>query len=138
ISSNRTSTTISNGFRWQRRIGSRLPIPLIRAGLGFASRLFARREKLNEAQAARLSRMAQRANIDELLWGAAAIDRWQLGEADVSNLEIPIHQIHGVGDWVIPIHQPHVTESISNGRHLITWTHADRVNVFLESVLSSS
>lgn len=135
VSSNRTSSTISNGFRWQRRIGSQMPTRLIRSGLGFASRLFAYREGLTGDQAGRLRRMADRSNIEQLLWGAAAIDCWRSSDQSLNQMGIPIHQIHGASDWVIPIHREHVTDCIEDGRHLITWTHPSRINAFIESVL---
>lgn len=135
ISANRTSNTVSSGFRWQQRIGSKFPTWMIRSGLGLASKLFARREQLDQAQADRLAQMAQRADIRQLLWGAAAIDRWQLSDADLAGFDLPIHQIHGVHDWVVPIHRPHVTDSIDDGRHLIAWTHSQPVNECLESAI---
>ncbi|MEM6690929.1 MAG: alpha/beta hydrolase [Planctomycetota bacterium] len=133
ISSNRTSSTLSDGFRWQQRIGSKLPTRLIRSGLGFASRVFAYRESLSSDQTARLRRMAGRANIEQLLWGAQAIDRWKADEDSLAGVTIPIHQIHGVADWVIPIHRQHVTKCLDDGRHLITWTHSHHVNRLIES-----
>ncbi|MEM9827334.1 MAG: alpha/beta hydrolase [Planctomycetota bacterium] len=131
IASNRTSDSISKSFRINRACGSLLPGFLIRGGLGLASKLFARRERLDTEQATRLRAMADRASIEHLLWGAKAIARWQLGDDDIKNLDVPIQQIHGQKDWVIPICPRHVTHTIADGRHLITWTHRDVIDEWL-------
>ncbi|MEM6473830.1 MAG: alpha/beta hydrolase [Planctomycetota bacterium] len=137
ISSNRTAETIPTSFRVNRFVGSLLPSSLIRMGLRTLSGVFSKREQLDEANRERLTAMANRAEIPSLLWGAAAVAKWKFGESDAKRLTIPLHQIHGRLDWVIPRHDEHVTEEIPDGRHLITWTHARQVNDFLEQAIQS-
>lgn len=132
IASNQTAASISTGFRVQRHIGSRLPTGLIRQSLGAAAKFFAWREGLDRKAASRLAAMAGRANIPTLLDGAAAIARWRRTEADNADLGIPIVHLHGRHDWVIPLVPTHATETLEDGKHLITWTHAEAVNDFLE------
>ncbi|MEO1614824.1 MAG: alpha/beta hydrolase [Planctomycetota bacterium] len=136
IACNRTSATISQGFRVSRRIGSLLPDSMIRKSLGVVSSLFARREQLGVDDRDRLRAMANRAQIRGLLWGAAAVASWRFDDAAASATGVPIHQIHGQHDWVIPFHRPHVTQELKGARHLITWTHPEGVNRFLEDVLA--
>lgn len=132
IASNQTAASISTGFRVQRQIGSRLPTALIRHSLGAAAKLFAWREGLDREAAMRLAAMAARADIPALLDGAAAIARWERTENDNRGLGIPIVHLHGRRDWVIPVAPTHATEILDDGKHLITWTHANAVNDFLE------
>ncbi|MFK7817564.1 MAG: thioesterase domain-containing protein [Planctomycetaceae bacterium] len=138
IASNRTSDTVSLSFRINRVVGSSLPSALVRRGLSLASRLFAKRESLGELDRERLGEMAGRADLQKLMWGAKAIAGWKFGDDDANRLGIPIHQLHGRRDWVIPIADRHVTETLENGRHLITWTHRNEVNTWLEDIAKAA
>lgn len=137
IASNRTSDSISRAFRFNRAIGSTLPRGLVRHSLRGLSGLFSKREGLAEDDRTRLREMATRANIDRLMWGAKAISHWSCRDRETKSLDIPIHQIHGRHDWVIPICNQHVTSTLENGRHLITWTHRDDVNEWLSTLTST-
>ena len=44
---------------------------------------------------------------------------------------IPVHQIHGARDPVIPARRVEADEYIPGGSHLINVTHADQVNAFI-------
>lgn len=136
IASNRTADTVSTSFRINRKIGSRLPRWMIQRSLGFASNLFARRESLDQDDSRRLRQMADRADIGKLLWGAEAIANWTLADDDIRHLAA-VEQIHGRHDWVIPPTKRHVTETIDDGKHLITWTHRAQVNQWILAALES-
>ncbi|MEM0926318.1 MAG: alpha/beta hydrolase [Planctomycetota bacterium] len=138
ISCNRTADTIPTSFRINRLFGSMLPHSMIRYSLSALSRFFSKRESLDAEDRERLFAMANRAEIPSLLWGAAAVAKWKFDDSDAEQLGIPIHQIHGQFDWVIPRHEPHLSEEISGGRHLITWTHPERINHFIEQVLEET
>ena len=135
IASNRTSPSISRSFRVNRALGACLPRPLVRRGLTWAAKGFARREGLDDADRQRLLNMAGRVNVDQLMWGAKAIANWRYTDADAEALGVPIEQLHGRHDWVIPIAPRHVTETIDDGKHLITWTHRYQTNAWLEQVV---
>lgn len=137
IASNRTADTISRGFRINRLIGAAVPRPLVRGSLKGLAGVFARREGLSSEDRIRLRDMAGRANIDHLMWGAKAIAGWSCEDADIPSDQIPIHQIHGRHDWVIRHHGPHVTSTLEEGRHLITWTHREAVGQWLSSMVSA-
>ena len=62
--------------------------------------------------------MAARADLDQLMWGAKAIADWDLCEQDAHAIGVPIQQLHGRHDWVIPITPKHVTETIEDGKHV--------------------
>lgn len=51
--------------------------------------------------------------------------------------DIPIHQIHGRRDLMIPARLVEADEYIHNGGHLINCSHADRVNEFIAGSLKS-
>ena len=135
IASNRTAGTISRGFRINRLIGAAVPRPLVRGCLRGLAGLFARREGLSPEDRNRLRDMAGRANVDHLMWGAQAIAGWQCEARDIPTGQIPIHQIHGRHDWVIGHHDSHVTSTLEEGRHLITWTHRAEVDQWLTTLL---
>jgi len=135
IASNRTSDSIARSFRVNRVIGSILPRWAGRCSLRVLSGVFARREGLAVEQKDRLREMADRANLDQLLWGAQAIANWSFSDEHASTIELPIHQIHGARDWVIPVSSRHVTESLEDARHLISWTHPEAVNAWLQRLV---
>lgn len=135
IASNRTSDTISRSFRVNHAIGSKLPTVFIRPGLRAAARLFGWKEGLEQLDRKRLQAMATRTDLAELMWGSTAIANWRFADADANDLGIPIEQIHGRSDWVIPCESKHVTTTLDDGRHLITWTHREAVNRWLEEIL---
>ena len=51
---------------------------------------------------------------------------------------IPLHQIHGRRDPLIPARRVQADVIIPNGSHLINLTHADEVNGFIACLLKSS
>jgi pimeloyl-ACP methyl ester carboxylesterase len=67
-------------------------------------------------------------------WTVQAILRW-----NPMPLEgIPVRQIHGGRDPVLPARRVQADEIIPNGSHLINITHANEVNAFLACLLRSS
>jgi pimeloyl-ACP methyl ester carboxylesterase len=67
-------------------------------------------------------------------WVLQAILRWQATPLD----GIPVLQIHGGRDPLIPANRVHADVIIPNGGHLINLTHAEDVNAFLACLLRSS
>lgn len=105
----------------------------------FAKRVAAR-EGLSELDARLLTRMAESINYDVLLWAAAALPTWTFPDSDWKSLTaagVRIHQIHGDRDWAFPPKQAHPDQVIRGGRHLINMTHAEEVNVYLESKMNA-
>lgn len=99
----------------------------------------ARREHLSELDSRLLSRIVAGANIEHLLWSARAIRAWRFKEADWKDLVrrgVRIHQIHGDGDWAIPLRKGDADTVIRGGKHLINMTHADQVNGYIASKMT--
>ena len=69
-------------------------------------------------------------DMDMLRWGGRAIVEW--GSAgDFRPPDLPVHQLHGGRDRIIPLIREDAERAIPEGGHLINMTHADQVNEFL-------
>ena len=67
-------------------------------------------------------------------WTVQAIMSW-----DPKPLEgVPVRQIHGSRDRMIPASRVEADEYIPGGGHMINYAHADRVNQFIEKAISHS
>jgi pimeloyl-ACP methyl ester carboxylesterase len=137
IAANRTSASIHSEFRQRARLGRLLPSWAVKAGLKVALRWFISRERLSREHADLLRRMASQARVDLLLWGAKAACDWQFTEEDVASLGVPVFQIHGEDDWVIPLFPAHPDLVVAGAGHLLPFTHARTVNEYLEQKLRS-
>lgn len=131
IASNRTRETLPARFAIARGLGRIAPRSASPGVLRWLAGVFAKRERLATEQAERLRGMAARVDYPLLMEGAQAIGGWRFNDEDIAAQGVPVRQIHGRGDWVIPPFKRHVTDWIEDGRHLINWTHADRVNEWL-------
>jgi pimeloyl-ACP methyl ester carboxylesterase len=78
-------------------------------------------------QAALAARMAADTPGEFLKWGLSATLSWQ-GCEDAS---VPVHQIHGDRDRLLPRRLASPDQVISGGGHLLTLTHPEQVNTFL-------
>lgn len=99
-----------------------------------------KKEGLSELDERLLRRITESADPSHLRWGKQAIARWRYGDEDWRGLKaagVAIHQIHGDGDWVIPLHKGHPDKVIHGGKHLINITHKDEVNQYIESRMKS-
>ncbi len=63
-------------------------------------------------------------------WTLQAILRWQ----PTPLVGVPVFQIHGRRDPLIPACRVEADVVLPNGGHLINWTHADEVNAFIRNV----
>jgi len=66
-------------------------------------------------------------------WAAAAILRWQPGSTD----GVPVFQIHGEKDLVIPAERVRADQLVPGGGHFINLTHAAEVNAFIRKSFQS-
>ncbi|TWT47781.1 alpha/beta fold hydrolase [Botrimarina hoheduenensis] len=133
IAANRTRATLPLRFAVARSLGGFVPRSVVPAFLRGGAGLLARRERLDAEQTQRLRGMSERVNYPLLMAGARAIAGWRFNDDDIEAQGVPVRQIHGRGDGVIPPVKRHVTDWIEEGRHLINWTHAERVNAWLMS-----
>jgi pimeloyl-ACP methyl ester carboxylesterase len=78
-----------------------------------------------------LGQMFRQSDSRFMHWTLHAILRW-----NPTPLEgIPVRQVHGGRDPLIPARRVQADLTIPNGGHLINLTHADKVNAFLRNAL---
>ena len=61
-------------------------------------------------------------------WASSAVFSWK----GVAQLPMPIHHVHGERDRLIPVRRVSADRVIAGAGHLLTLTHADAVNAFIE------
>jgi pimeloyl-ACP methyl ester carboxylesterase len=76
--------------------------------------------------------MASRTPSSFLKWGIEAILSWRPTPATV-----PVHQIHGSHDRLIPLSRVSPNKVVSGGGHLLTLTHPQEVTSFLVETVGS-
>ncbi|MEL7472140.1 MAG: alpha/beta hydrolase [Planctomycetota bacterium] len=137
IASSRSHEAVPARFRRQQSMGWWIPAPVVRWLLArpMAS-LFASMNGLSEADGRLLRRIASDVNVRRLKKQAAACAGWRFEpEAFVAETGVPIRQIHGRLDPVIPLREGDPDRVIEDGRHLIHLANADEVNAYLADVL---
>ena len=140
IASNRTSDSITTGFKIRQKLGGLVPISYAPKLLSKLSDVFAKKERLRDIDAHLLRRIAKETDLAHLRWGGRACVEWSFSEADGKEIQragVNIHQIHGEKDWVIPLRRGHPDKVIPEGRHLINITHAEQVNQYIERAMKA-
>lgn len=66
-------------------------------------------------------------------WSVSELLAWHT----TPEVPCPIYQIHGERDYVLPGGNTNPDQVIARGRHLISLTHPQEVNQFIQSVLNS-
>jgi pimeloyl-ACP methyl ester carboxylesterase len=67
---------------------------------------------------------------DFLRWAAGALLQWE-----AEPLDLPVYQLHGEQDSVIPLARVGDVKVIRGAGHLVSLTHADEVNRFIREAL---
>ena len=139
IASHRTDETIDAAFKRNVRWGTRLPGPIIRLGRRAVAGRFAKLNSLDAFQQRMLREMASDADIAALRTAARSAAAWAFGSSEIDEIEaagILVRQAHGSRDTVIPppIRTPDMT---LDGPHLLTWTHAEEINRFIEGSIEA-
>ena len=130
ISCPRTKDAIAPRFQTQVSALKLMPEGIVRAGMkqmGVA--YFSRMESLSPEDTKSLEAMVANLNYGFFLWSAVASARWELTEEELPK-RIPLHQLHGEKDGVIPLPQKHapLATIVPGGAHLVVYTHAPEVN----------
>jgi len=68
-------------------------------------------------------------------WAAGAVLQWRPGPPPA---DVPVRQIHGRKDRVLPAARARADELIADGGHMINLTHAEQVNRFLRDVADNA
>lgn len=65
--------------------------------------------------------------VEYIRWASRAVFSWE----GVADLPMPVCQIHGDRDRLIPHHRVHPDRLVSGAGHLLNLTHAGEVNAFI-------
>jgi pimeloyl-ACP methyl ester carboxylesterase len=136
IASCRSGSAVARRFAALEWVARALPAQLaarLRGPLaGYVSRL----ERLGPAHRRLLRALVADAPVPFLRWAVSAIRSWRFERGSVG-LGIPVCQIHGQNDRLIPFVRSGADHVIPDGGHLINLTHADEVNQFILARLRS-
>jgi pimeloyl-ACP methyl ester carboxylesterase len=134
VASCRSGRAVRPMFCRLRPVLCRLPVWFFRGGQRcgpvVAPLLFGRRPEIQQL----LMSMFRNADAELLRWAVGAVLHWQPEPLD----GIPVYQIHGENDRLIPAAKAQAREIIPRGGHLINITHADEVNHFIRKVLDTA
>lgn len=137
IASCRSHRAIPGSFKVFQKLGRYVPGPIARFLIGgpLAS-IFIASHRLTGENADAIRSMARGLDRPRLLRFARACARWTFDpDAFTRDTGVPIMQIHGENDRVIPLRPGDPDRVIERGPHLIHMTHSDEVNGYLRSVL---
>lgn len=126
IASCRRDSAIPLRSRIAEALGRSVPASLVPKLLTALSLPFAVLNELDDDGFALLKQMSAEIDPAVLKWGGGAIADW---ESD-GNWPVPIHQVHGNKDRVLPP-SGDADLLIPDGGHLINLTHAQTVNRFI-------
>ena len=131
VSGCRSGAAISEGFRRQVAMSRMVPHMILRQGLlSFAER-FSDRDDLADDHRSLLRDMAAEIDIDMFRWSTKACAEWEYkGPVELSK-KVPVFQIHGERDQVIPLVLGDPDTVLPNAGHLIQFTHAGEVNAYI-------
>lgn len=84
-------------------------------------------------QAELLTTMLADADPAFIKWACTAVAGWKSGEEP----SVPVHQVHGGDDKLIPASSVDAELVVPGGGHLVNVTHAEQVNAFLSGLLAN-
>jgi pimeloyl-ACP methyl ester carboxylesterase len=123
--------------RWQaaRRISDLIPNRLLgRRAFSLGALWVSLLDGLDDTHRSLLVRMAADSDPARLRWSGHACADWPFMPQDDPDFP-PIHQIHGRHDAIIPHHPGDPDTVLTDGRHLIHFSHPHTVNRYIMEVL---
>lgn len=81
-----------------------------------------------------LVRMARELPVGFLRWAARAVVEWEGCSSEELGANVPVHQIHGTRDWVMPLRRLKPTQVVAGGAHVLNMSHPKEVNELLARV----
>lgn len=134
VSGLRSGAAVSEGFRRQVAMSKMVPHAILRQGLLCFAERFSERDDLADDHRQLLKEMATEIDIDMFRWSTTACANWDYkGPVELSK-EVPVYQIHGERDHVIPLVPGDPDVVLPNAGHLIQFTHAGEVNAYIARV----
>lgn len=130
IGSSRGGLGAPGRLRYLEMLTRMVPESIEATAAGPLLQAFAGLERINVEQRMLLAAMAAAAPIRFVRWGAQATVEWMSGAAPELG-DVPIFQLHGRRDWIIPPAMSGAKSFIEDGGHMINLTHAAEVNAAL-------
>lgn len=130
ISACRSREAVTKKFVRQVKLGNLVPKPFVRPIAKLITPRFAKANRLDQQQTRWLREMSRTLDPVMLQWGGRVTIDWNLTADDARAIEreIPILQIHGEADTIIPDTLRDADITIAGARHLLQWTNAEHVN----------
>lgn len=132
IGSCRAPTGVPWSLRCLGRMARFVPGAMLGVLHALAARSASRFGELTTEQHDMLVTMMCDADPRFLQWGGGALARW----AGARALDMPVHQIHGSDDRIMPCRFSSADMVVTGAGHLLNVTHADVVNRFLAERMS--
>lgn len=132
IASCRSGAGVPSHYRMIEVVARVIPDFVIRHRATVSGRVFAAIECITEEQKQIVMQMSRDVAVPQLRRIARMILEWQTPE----QWPMPVHQIHGDSDRIIPLQRVRADEIVPGGGHLINMTHAQQVNAFIERHLA--
>ncbi|MBS1707785.1 MAG: hypothetical protein JSS65_03585 [Armatimonadetes bacterium] len=131
VSGCRSGSAVSEGFRRQVAMSRMVPQAILRQGLLCFAERFSERDDLADRHRQLLKEMATEIDIEMFRWSTKACSEWEYrGPVELSK-QVPVFQIHGERDHVIPLVPGDPDTVLPNAGHLIQFTHANEVNAYI-------
>ncbi|HYE61811.1 MAG TPA: alpha/beta hydrolase [Phycisphaerales bacterium] len=108
------------------RVLQPIRVPLIQSGRWLLGPLNAEGKRV-------VAELARRVDARFALWSYGAMARWP--GINVERLGVPVWEVHGSRDRVIPVGRVTPDRVVEGGGHLVNVTHAAEVNAFLAEVM---
>lgn len=140
IASTRTDRGIRKSFQALEYASRIVPDSVLRWSIqNIAKNFFERREMLAREDRDRLITMANEFDVELFRPLCEMAAHWQFDSRELSQIKCPIFQIHGDRDPVIPFvdQDQKNCEVVRGGTHLITYTHRDHVNEWIQRNLEA-
>jgi pimeloyl-ACP methyl ester carboxylesterase len=132
ISSCRTISALDKKFIKRVEILPKVPDAVLRFALVQVGPYFASRgDRLKESTWNKLRDMARSTDLDFFRWATRACVQWPETAKDLEY--VPILQIHGAKDSVIPYPKDDPEFIIENAGHLLTYTQAEKIAELISS-----
>ncbi|GMU37369.1 MAG: alpha/beta hydrolase [Phycisphaerae bacterium] len=141
MASARSGREVSRTLSWVERGSRGLPDTLLEFGRRRAKLIGPEFRAVPLPMKRLLREMFLATNLDFLRWGSRAIIEWPGAgakaeaaddAADPVQPPVPVRQIHGAEDRVIPVRHVHPDVIIPGAGHLVNITHPAEVNQFIE------
>jgi len=127
VASCRTGRAIAPHLRYFGRFASILPERTFAAAAALSPLFLSKFGRLTAAQEALFKEMLADVEPDFVRWGIDAITSWEGNPA----LDMPVYQIHGGDDQLIPAKSVPADRVVPGGGHLLNVTHREEVNTFI-------